>query len=637
MKKFTLLIALFVCAIGFSQTGSLTNWADSNPSQLQTETTSNRRTLVSSSERNDATVTFTLLADFLAACTDPLTSEDFSNGPGGAPTVCGPVVSSAGDGCFPAGELEDGFDIQCSNATDVIYIDGGVIGNTSVLMGANTFLEFTIINFTGADDVFSVGMDIWNNSDPDTDYRVYDTGGVLVETFGLNNTVATENFFGIMTDYAIGHIEIEGLNGSGELYGNFLFGDCGGSSGGGTNPEVLYYSFNETGLTSTQNFAVPGRGDPFAQVMGALTLGGAGQCGSALVGAGGTSGTDYVNTGWITDIGTSDWTISLWLSNLVDVTNIHYLFGDNTAGSFRCFYNGVAPVGGIILRGPSFTEVPVTGVQPGPTVVHFVYDSSVPEISAYVDGAFQIAIAQAGPLDINGTAPFKIGGYATSSGLEAGGLLDEFRFYDRALDAAEVLATWNMCPVPVELTSFTASVNNNAVTLSWETATEINNSGFDVERKSTVGEYDKIGFVPGFGTTTEPRAYSFSDVNLVPGNYTYRLKQIDYDGTFEYSDPVEVDIIVPDVYSLHQNYPNPFNPSTKITFTLAANAQVTLKVFDVLGQEVMTLINQDITAGIHTYDFDAAGINSGVYFYRIEANGIDGTNFTNVKKMILLK
>jgi hypothetical protein len=410
--------------------------------------------------------------------------------------------------------------------------------------------------------------------------------------------------------------------------------DLGG--GGGGFPEVLYYTFDETGQPLTENFAVPGRGDPFAQVMGALTLGAAGQFGSALVGAGGSSGTDYVDTGWITDIGTSDWTISLWLSNLVDSISIHYVFGDNTAGSYRCFYNGVAPAGGILLRGGGLTDVPVTGVQPGPSVVHWVYDSSVPEVRAYLNGVFQSAVSQVA-LDINGTAPFKIGGYATSSGLEAGGLLDEFRFYDRALDDAEVLATWNMCPVPVELTSFTASVNNNAVTLSWETATEINNSGFDVERKSTVGEYDKIGFVPGFGTITEPRAYSFSDVNLLPGTYTYRLKQIDYDGTFEYSDPVEVDIIVPDVYSLHQNYPNPFNPSTKITFTLAANANVTLKVFDVLGQEVMTLINQDITAGVHTYDFDAAGINSGVYFYRIEANGIDGTNFTSVKKMILLK
>ncbi|RKY98508.1 MAG: hypothetical protein DRQ13_03470, partial [Ignavibacteriae bacterium] len=424
------------------------------------------------------------------------------------------------------------------------------------------------------------------------------------------------------------------LNGSEPNGAPFILMGTVGGSGGGTFPEILYYTFDEAGSDSTENFADPGSGDDWAQVMGALTLGGAGQFGSALVGAGGSSGTDYVNTGWVTDIGTSDWTISLWLNDLVDVSNIHYLFGDNTAGSYRCFYNGVAPVGGIILRGP-FTEVPVTGVQPGPTVVHFVYDSSVPEIRAYVNGVFQIAIAQVA-LDINGTAPFKVGGYSTSSGLESGGLLDEFRYYNRALDDAEIAATWNITIVPVELTSFAASVDVNDVTLNWETASEINNSGFQVERKSN-GEYEAIGFVPGFGTTTEPKAYAFSDLNLMPGTYAYRLKQIDYDGTFEYSDPVEVDIIVPDVYSLHQNYPNPFNPSTKITFTLAASANVSLKVFDVLGQEVMTLINQDLTAGAHTYDFDAAGFNSGVYFYRIEANGNDGTNFTNVKKMILLK
>ncbi len=409
-----------------------------------------------------------------------------------------------------------------------------------------------------------------------------------------------------------------------------------GGSGGGTFPEILYYKFDEAGSDSTENFAVPGSGFDYAQVIGAHTLGSTGQFGAALVAGGGTGAVDYVNTGWITDLGASDWTISLWLNDLLDVTNLNYIFGDNTAGSFRCFYNGVAPTGGIILRGPSMTDVGVTGVQPGPSVVHFVYDSSVPEIRAYLNGAFQINVVQAAPLNINGTAPFKVAGYSSSSGMEAGGLLDEFRFYNRALDSAEVASTWNITIIPVELTSFTASVNNNDVTLNWATASELNNNGFQVERKSN-GEFEPIGFVPGFGTTSETKTYSFSDANLNPGVYSYRLKQIDYDGSFEYSDPVEVTIIVPDVYSLHQNYPNPFNPTTKITFTLAANANVTLKVFDILGQEVMTLINNDLTAGVHNYDFDAASFNSGVYFYRIEANGVDGSNFTNVKKMILLK
>ena len=411
-------------------------------------------------------------------------------------------------------------------------------------------------------------------------------------------------------------------------------GDVGGG-GGGTFPEILYYTFDEAGSNLTENFADPGSGFAFAELFGAMSMGSAGQFGSALIGTGASSSTDYVTTGWIMDIGTGDWTISAWL-DIFDESTLHYIFGE-TDVSFRCFYGGVAPTGGVVLRGGGLTDVPVSGLIPGPAVVHFVYDSSVPEVRTYVNGVFQSSVGQTG-VDLTSTSDiFKVGSRGTSTGLAAGELFDEFRFYNRALDDVEIADTWNISIVPVELTSFTASVNDNDVTLSWETATELNNSGFEIEKKSVSGVYDKIGFVPGFGTTTEPRAYSFSDVNLLSGNYTYRLKQIDYDGSFEYSDAVEVEIVIPDVYSLHQNYPNPFNPSTKITFTLAANAQVTLKVFDVLGQEVMTLINQDITAGVHTYDFDAAGINSGVYFYRIEANGIDGTNFTSVKKMILLK
>ncbi len=190
--------------------------------------------------------------------------------------------------------------------------------------------------------------------------------------------------------------------------------------------------------------------------------------------------------------------------------------------------------------------------------------------------------------------------------------------------------------IPVELTSFAANVNENNVTLNWTTATEINNQGFDVERNSGNG-FEKIGFVAGFGTSTEIHSYSYSDNSLQEGTYTYRLKQVDYDGTFEYSDVVEVDVLAPDVFALEQNYPNPFNPSTKINFSLAVDSKVSLKVFDVLGQEVATLISSDLVAGSHNVDFSAASMNSGVYFYRIEATGIDGTNFTSIKKMILMK
>jgi hypothetical protein len=190
--------------------------------------------------------------------------------------------------------------------------------------------------------------------------------------------------------------------------------------------------------------------------------------------------------------------------------------------------------------------------------------------------------------------------------------------------------------IPVELTSFTATADFGVVELSWITATETNNQGFEVQR-SAGGEFETIAFVEGNGTTTEVQAYSYVDRNVNVGSYNYRLKQIDFNGTFEYSDVVEVDVPAPAEYALDQNYPNPFNPSTKVAFRLAVDSKVSLKVFDVLGQEVATLVNTNLAAGSHNVNFDASSLNSGVYLYRIEATGIDGTNFVDVKKMILTK
>jgi hypothetical protein len=190
--------------------------------------------------------------------------------------------------------------------------------------------------------------------------------------------------------------------------------------------------------------------------------------------------------------------------------------------------------------------------------------------------------------------------------------------------------------IPVELSSFTASVSETNVTLNWVTASETNNQGFEIERNDGNG-FQKIGFVPGFGTTTETRSYSYTDAGLPEGTYSYRLKQIDFNGMYEFSEVVEVEIVVPDVYSLAQNYPNPFNPATRITFSLAVDSKVSLKIFDVLGQEVASIVNQDLIQGVHTYDFNATGINSGVYFYKIEATGVNGNEFVDVKKMILVK
>jgi len=190
--------------------------------------------------------------------------------------------------------------------------------------------------------------------------------------------------------------------------------------------------------------------------------------------------------------------------------------------------------------------------------------------------------------------------------------------------------------IPVELVSFNASVSGNEVVLTWLTASETNNRGFEVQRKSD-GEYQTISFVEGFGTTTNSQSYSYTDKNLQPGSYTYKLKQIDLDGTFEYSNEVEVDFAVPSEFSLMQNYPNPFNPVTRISFTLPVESRLILKVYNLLGEEVRTLIDDMINEGYHNIDFDASTLNSGIYFYQIEALGIDGSVFSEVKKMILTK
>jgi hypothetical protein len=197
----------------------------------------------------------------------------------------------------------------------------------------------------------------------------------------------------------------------------------------------------------------------------------------------------------------------------------------------------------------------------------------------------------------------------------------------------------NVCisgSVPVELTSFAATADYGVVNLNWITATETNNQGFEVQRSSG-SDFETIAFVNGYGTTTETQAYSYSDKSVGVGVYSYRLKQVDFDGTFEYSNVVEVNVPAPASFTLEQNYPNPFNPSTIINFQLKVDSKVSLKVFNILGQEVATLVNTNLVAGAHNVNFDASQLNSGVYLYRIEATGIDGSNFMDVKKMILTK
>ncbi|MBN8546878.1 MAG: T9SS type A sorting domain-containing protein [Ignavibacteria bacterium] len=186
--------------------------------------------------------------------------------------------------------------------------------------------------------------------------------------------------------------------------------------------------------------------------------------------------------------------------------------------------------------------------------------------------------------------------------------------------------------IPVELTSFNANADANSVLLTWTTATELNNQGFSVERKKEGGSYTSAGFIAGRGNTLEPSAYSFVDKSLESGKYTYRLKQVDFDGTFKYSNEVEVEVGSPSVFALEQNYPNPFNPSTVIKYSIPVDGFVNLTIYNTIGEKIKTIVSSVQKAGSYEVSFDASKLASGVYIYRLESG-----SFSSVKKMILNK
>ncbi|MDO8550326.1 MAG: T9SS type A sorting domain-containing protein [Ignavibacteria bacterium] len=211
---------------------------------------------------------------------------------------------------------------------------------------------------------------------------------------------------------------------------------------------------------------------------------------------------------------------------------------------------------------------------------------------------------------------------------------------------------WNIAavlesPVPVELTSFNANTKAQNVILNWETATETNNQGFQIERQVGSKQYavgnhwENIGYVAGFGTTTETKAYSFTDNEISSGSYIYRLKQIDFDGTFEYSDEIEVEVdFTPTEYALYQNYPNPFNPTTSIKYSVPVDGFVMLRVYNAIGEEIAELVNGEVMAGTYEINFDASALSSGIYFYKLEAGDpstSSGQGFTETKKMLMIK
>ena len=194
-------------------------------------------------------------------------------------------------------------------------------------------------------------------------------------------------------------------------------------------------------------------------------------------------------------------------------------------------------------------------------------------------------------------------------------------------------------PMPVELTSFTANTIDRDVKLNWITATETNNSGFEILRSSQndKNNWTKVGFIAGNGTKNTPTTYTFEDKKLETGKYNYRLKQIDYNGNYEYFNLTsDVVIGIPKKLELSQNYPNPFNPVTKIDYQVTDESKVTLKIYDITGKEVMTLVNTQQKSGYYTVQFNASNLSSGNYFYKLIASS-NGNESVITKKMTVIK
>ena len=203
--------------------------------------------------------------------------------------------------------------------------------------------------------------------------------------------------------------------------------------------------------------------------------------------------------------------------------------------------------------------------------------------------------------------------------------------------------TFNGGPLPVEMAEMTVQAAKNTATISWSTASETENFGFEIERRQVpsdsspartpqaggqftihdLPQWSSVGFVPGFGTSSSPKDYSFIDEQVSPGRYAYRIKQIDHSGAFTYTASVEVEIgLAPKEFTLSQNYPNPFNPTTTIEFTLPEDGRVVMKLYDVTGRELMTFLDEEKTAGYyHQMTIDASRFGSGSYFLRLEFGG----------------
>ncbi|MFA5010704.1 MAG: LamG-like jellyroll fold domain-containing protein [Ignavibacteria bacterium] len=313
----------------------------------------------------------------------------------------------------------------------------------------------------------------------------------------------------------------------------------------------------------------------------------------------------------------------------------------HVAGTFDGQYIKIYINGGLDNTnniGSPYTIITPTDVSftIGNVMAGYWFNGLIDEVSVWNIARTAVDISSTYNSSLAGNEPGLIAYYKMNDGVGTN-LTDEQTNFTRAsgADGTVYNATWSSTdyPLPAELTSFTANVKQRNVMLNWGTASETNNSGFGVQRLDAEGSWNEVAFVKGHGTTSTPVNYSYEDKNLTTGTYSYRLKQVDYNGNYEYFNlNSNVEIGTPQKYSISQNYPNPFNPATKIYFDIPKVSSVKISVYDVSGREVKVLVNEKYQPGNYETVFDGSMFSSGVYFYKIQAG-----DFTETKKMILMK
>ncbi len=356
--------------------------------------------------------------------------------------------------------------------------------------------------------------------------------------------------------------------------------------------------------------------------------------------------TDWMPASYNTDSGNNDEYMAAFGSDLTPGT-YYYAFryvlenGMYAYGGTDGIWNGTNSVSGVLTVNADLvdpTNLTATVDPQVPKRVDLAWDdNSVNETGYYIE-------RQLGPADayaVIDSVGADVQSYIDTSVED----LTEYTYRVNAYNANGVSGYSNTAtvttPIPVELTSFAATVGDASVLVEWKTATEINNNGFDVERNID-GTWKSIGHVAGAGTTTEPKEYTFVDrfeKQVYSGTVEYRLKQVDFSGTYEYSNIISVEVdFTPKEFTLEQNYPNPFNPTTKIKYTLPFESSVSIQIYNAIGQMVAEVVNQVQNTGYYEVEWSAKNLSSGIYIYSMNAESADGQqNFNSIKKMMLIK